>query len=59
MHDADIIIEAATQRLTDFLTAKKMRKTPERYVILRRACYPESSQETSWTSRYACEERCK
>ena len=33
MHDADIIIEAATQRLTDFLTAKKMRKTPERYVI--------------------------
>ena len=38
MHDADIIIEAATQRLTDFLTAKKMRKTPERYVILRAAC---------------------
>lgn len=38
MHEADDIIAAAAQRLTDFLTAKKMRRTPERYAILRAAC---------------------
>lgn len=38
MHEAEDIIASAARRLTDFLTAKKMRRTPERYEILRAAC---------------------
>ena len=38
MHDAEDIIASAAQRLTEFLTAKNMRKTPERNEILRAAC---------------------
>ena len=38
MHDAEDIIASAAQRLTEFLTARNMRKTPERNEILRAAC---------------------
>lgn len=38
MHKADDITATATQRLTDFLASRRMRKTPERYAILRSAC---------------------
>lgn len=38
MHEADYITTTATQRLTDFLATRRMRRTPERYTILRAAC---------------------
>lgn len=38
MHEAVDIIASVAQRLTDFLTARKMRRTPERYEIMRAAC---------------------
>lgn len=38
MHEAEEIIRTAERKLTEYLTTKNMRRTPERYEILRVVC---------------------
>lgn len=38
MHEAEEIIRTAEQKLTEYLTTKNMRRTPERYEILSVVC---------------------